>query len=469
MPVSSTMRGDQSRVRQSIRKLSEPSVTSCATAPVRFRLIQSFGMRRCAARSTACGSCSMSQASLKAGQAGAGAFAVSDSASGAAPEAAKASTCGSVRLSFQSGAVSRVRRPAPSTSTAPCICPQVHSAATRRSAPGRSASTARMLWSVPVPPVGRALLGPAVARDDLVVLAVRDGVDAALSVHQRRPATAGADVDGEKEVARHRRASVSGSKKCACVMSSVTVVGRADGRGIARVDLRGDPLTLGGPEEQRVGAQRLDGFGREGEAGLVDGMAHVLGADAEDDGGAVADAPGFLGGKRQALGAEHHGAALDPHVEEVHRRAADEVRDEAVGGPFVERDRVGRLFDVARPHDDDAVGHRHRLDLVVGDVDGGRAEPALEKLDLGAHLDAELGVEVRQRLVEQEDLRMPDERAADGDALPLAAREVARLAVEIGVEGEKPGGFVHARRDLGLRRAVDLHRVADVLRTVMCG
>ena len=167
----------------------------------------------------------MSHLSLKAGQAGAGAFAVSASASGAAPVAAKASTCGTVRLSFQSGAVSRVSRPSASTSTAPCICPQAQTAATRAAASGTSASTARMLWTVPLPPVGRALFGPAVAGDDLVVFPMRDGVDAARGVDERGPATAGAHVDGEKEVARQSRASVAGSKKWACVMSSVTVVG----------------------------------------------------------------------------------------------------------------------------------------------------------------------------------------------------------------------------------------------------
>ncbi len=41
--------------------------------------------------------------------------------------------------------------------------------------------------------------------------------------------------------------------------------------------------------------------------------------------------------------------------------------------------------------------------------------------DLHPHLHAQLGVEVGQRLVEQEDLRLAHDRAADGDALALAA------------------------------------------------
>ncbi len=51
-------------------------------------------------------------------------------------------------------------------------------------------------------------------------------------------------------------------------------------------------------------------------------------------------------------------------------------------------------------------------------------------LDLDAHFGAELGVEVEQGLVEQEDAGAADQGTADGDALALAAGELAGLAVE---------------------------------------
>ena len=43
---------------------------------------------------------------------------------------------------------------------------------------------------------------------------------------------------------------------------------------------------------------------------------------------------------------------------------------------------------------------------------------------------AQRGVEVGERLVEQEDERLLDERPAERDALLLAARQLARLALE---------------------------------------
>ena len=56
-------------------------------------------------------------------------------------------------------------------------------------------------------------------------------------------------------------------------------------------------------------------------------------------------------------------------------------------------------------HDDDPVGHRERLFLVVRDVDEHQPELALEVAQLDAHAQLEQAVEVAERLVEQERLR----------------------------------------------------------------
>ncbi len=61
----------------------------------------------------------------------------------------------------------------------------------------------------------------------------------------------------------------------------------------------------------------------------------------------------------------------------------------------------------------------------VTKIDGG-AELLVEALDLGPHLHcASCGVEVGERLVEQEHLRLADDGAAHGDALALAADSCA--------------------------------------------
>ena len=153
--------------------------------------------------------------------------------------------------------------------------------------------------------------------------------------------------------------------------------------------------------------------------------------------------------------AERFAGLLQPAGQQVHGGRADEAGNEAGRRSMVEI--VGRpdLLDAATVHHHHAVGERHRLDLVVGDVDGGGAHLLMHALDLGAHLHAQLGVEVRQRLVEQEDLRIAHDRAPHGDALALAAGELARLALEQLGDVEDAGGLLHAARNLVLRVALE--------------
>ena len=86
-----------------------------------------------------------------------------------------------------------------------------------------------------------------------------------------------------------------------------------------------------------------------------------------------------------------------------------------------------------------------------------------QRLDLGPHLPAQLGVEIGQRLVEQERLRIAHDGAPHRDALALAAGQFLRLAVEIGLDMQQGRGALHPRVDLGLRRAAQFQRKRHVV------
>ena len=107
----------------------------------------------------------------------------------------------------------------------------------------------------------------------------------------------------------------------------------------------------------------------------------------------------------------------------------DERRHERRRREVVDLERRADLLDPALAHDHDPVGQRERLLLVVGDVDGGDPELALDRPDLLAQDDPDLGVERGQRLVEQQDLRLDGQRAGEGHALLLAAGQLVRVAV----------------------------------------
>ncbi len=191
----------------------------------------------------------------------------------------------------------------------------------------------------------------------------------------------------------------------------------------------------------------------------------MLGADAVDD--RLTFARCRVTGNRQAAAVRRFepeaGILDDLSVQEVHRWRADEAGYEEVARLVVEVERRPHLFHLAVVHHHDLVGHGHGLDLVVGHVDGRRAEPLMQLFDLGTHGDAQLSVEVRQRLVEEEDLRVAHNGSAHGDALALAAGELARIASKELGQAENLRRLVDAFFDEALLGAPELQREAHVV------
>ncbi len=201
--------------------------------------------------------------------------------------------------------------------------------------------------------------------------------------------------------------------------------------------------------------------------GAAVGAIDVLRPDAEDDGLAVLGAVEAAGRQRQArTGIDGHRDVLaapgDASGQERHLRRAEEPGDEHGRRSVEQLERRALLLDQPVAHQHDPVGQRHRLDLVVGHVDHRRRDRRMEALDLAAHLVAELGVEIGQRLVEQEDAGAAHDRPADRDALALAAGDLPRVALEQRRDAE------HRRRgpdplvDLGGRELPGAEPEADV-------
>src|SRR5262249_16314066 len=124
------------------------------------------------------------------------------------------------------------------------------------------------------------------------------------------------------------------------------------------------------------------------------GQADALGPPQHADGG-LPDLAGGVGIDLRGTetieddGAEARG--VDGAGEEV--AVADEFADEAGARPVVDFERRSHLLELALAEDGDAVGHRHGLTLVVGDVDHGDADLAVDPLELDLHLLAQVLVE----------------------------------------------------------------------------
>src|SRR3972149_1552900 len=75
-----------------------------------------------------------------------------------------------------------------------------------------------------------------------------------------------------------------------------------------------------------------------------------------------------------------------------------EAGNDPVGRPVIDIARAADLADYAMVHHRNAIGNRHRLDLVVGDVHGGESQALLQLHDLDSHRYPEARIEVGKRV-----------------------------------------------------------------------
>ena len=145
--------------------------------------------------------------------------------------------------------------------------------------------------------------------------------------------------------------------------------------------------------------------------------------------------------------AHRHGLGPDD-LAAVDVREPEEAGDVGVGRRRPQLVRRRDLDDAPVAHHGDAVAERERLRLVVGDVDRRQADLVEELAELVEQPVAQRAVERAERLVEQEHARLGRERAGEGDALLLAARERSRPAP---LEARRPTSSSSSRVRAGAR------------------
>ena len=142
---------------------------------------------------------------------------------------------------------------------------------------------------------------------------------------------------------------------------------------------------------------------------------------------------------------------------------ADEGGHEGAHGLLVQHLRRGHLLDAAGVEHRHAIGHRHRFLLIVGDVDDGDAQLALDAPDLELHLLAQAAIERPQRLVHQHQIGLEHQRPGDGHALLLAAGELARAPPLVAFQPHQRQRPRHALGDLAGAEVPRFERERKVL------
>ena len=115
-------------------------------------------------------------------------------------------------------------------------------------------------------------------------------------------------------------------------------------------------------------------------------------------------------------------------------------------------------------HHHQPIGHRHGLLLVMGDHDGGEVAVALQQPDFAPDLLTQLGIQIGQRLIEQQQPRMDGQGPGDGHTLLLPAGELARQAPSQRLQLHQPQHLRHPRLTFGAGETPHLQPEGDVAR-----
>src|SRR3984893_7740321 len=193
---------------------------------------------------------------------------------------------------------------------------------------------------------------------------------------------------------------------------------------------------------------------------------HILAAEMGIEERVAGPASDSLGG--QQCGIDFDAVAdllsIATHPQRHDIAGAHEGRDEGRIGAIVDLFRGSDLGGSSGIEDDDAGGERRGLLPFVGDMHGVDAERLLQRFDLVAHLLTNPRVEIGQRFVEQQYLRIDGKSAAERNALPLTAGECRYLALAEPLQPQHREQLGHSPGDLGAADAPQFQAVADVLR-----
>ena len=150
-------------------------------------------------------------------------------------------------------------------------------------------------------------------------------------------------------------------------------------------------------------------------------------------------------------------------IQEVHVGTAQKAGHKQVPRPVVYLQRRPYLLYLPLMHDHHPITERHGLGLIMRDIEHRSLHPREEQFQFGPHLDAQFGVQVAERFVQQERLGVAGDRPSQRDPLPLAAAQLARLPIQQVVNLQRLGRLLHAALDFRPRHLAHLEPKADVV------
>src|SRR5580700_9848593 len=166
------------------------------------------------------------------------------------------------------------------------------------------------------------------------------------------------------------------------------------------------------------------------------------------------------GGRKQVLRPEANDVALLRN--QVHGWRAKKRGHKRISGIVVDFFRRSDLPHHALMQNDNAIAQGHRFDLIVSNVNGGGLDAGVKLFQLFASRRSQLGIEIRERLVEKKHGGLANDRSCQRHALALAAGELARLAMKQLLDAQQASRPLHLWLVLFLRDFLRLERKRNV-------
>jgi len=151
-------------------------------------------------------------------------------------------------------------------------------------------------------------------------------------------------------------------------------------------------------------------------------------------------------------------------IDGVHLRSTDEGCNKLVAGVFIQLLRSSNLLNETVTHNNDTGSHGHSFGLVVGNIDEGGLEFLMQTGQVGSHLGTQLSIQVGQRLVQKEDLRITDDGTAQSNTLSLTTGQSGRLSLKQMRNAEDLSGSGNTVLDLSLGHMTDLQTESHIIK-----
>ena len=93
-------------------------------------------------------------------------------------------------------------------------------------------------------------------------------------------------------------------------------------------------------------------------------------------------------------GRNPHPSLFNNTVQEIHCRRPDKACHKFIGRIIIQINRPARLFNHPRTQHNYFISQRHRLDLIMGDIDHRSANLFVQARNLNPHINAQFGIEI---------------------------------------------------------------------------